>query len=498
MARRRKTALSARERRKIPRMSNVTIGTHVSRPVEALPSRDLATHGFSNPRKAKRARKGMVDHIRPETLSGESRSDFAKRVNKLHFTESIQRKARAKSAFFSVSIAVLAAAVAVGVGVIAYAGAVSSKMGLGDSNAREALVAPKESEPYYVLIAAEFFEPGREDIGPNLLMLLRIDEANQKAALLNIPPNLQMRLSDGEYHRICEAQLLAGDAELVRAVSELVGVPISHFAKTNREGFIRLVDKLGGITVDVPEEVDDPRVGSVYLPAGRQKLSGEEALILSRATNYMSGEELRAENQCRLAAALIQEIVDTSRVSLILALDDLAAEVSTSYPATGFLSLVNSFRGFNTLNIKMAVVPGYSQTSTSSGIKYYVVREVAWANMKDLFISGGNPAEAVFSPDAVDHDSFTITVRNGSGTTGAARQMADYLTARGFLVEEVGNADVYIYDETLIIYGDRENAAAAVTVQRSLGVGRVIASNGFYSFDTDILVVLGGDWKPLN
>jgi len=480
-------------------MSNVTIGTHVTRPVDEPPSKDgLTTNTFSNPRKAKRARKGIVDQIGPATTSSESPADFARRVNKSHFTEKIQRKARARSVFIAIAIAVVAVVIVIGVGVVAYAGSVSNKMSLGDSNAQEALVAPKEGEPYYVLIAAEFFEPGREDVGPNLLMVLRIDEATRQAAFLAIPPSLQLRLFDGEYHRISEAQVLGGDAELVRAVSELVDVPISHFAKTNRESFVKLVNKLGGVTVEVAEEVDDPRAGPIYIPAGRQKLNGEEALILARATNFVNGEELRSENQCKLVIALVEELLDKNRVGLVLALDSIAGEVYTDFPATRFIVLINHFRGIRSAEIKMAQVPGYYQTNTASGIRYYVIKDVAWAHMKELFVSGNNPAEAVLSPEEVEHDSFTITVRNGSGTTGAARQMADYLSERGFVIEEVGNADVYIYDETLIIYGDRENAAAAVTVQKSLGVGRVIASNGFYAFDTDILVVLGGDWKPLN
>ena len=97
----------------------------------------------------------------------------------------------------------------------------------------------------------------------------------------------------------------------------------------------------------------------------------------------------------------------------------------------------------------------------------------------------------------MDPASFTITVRNGAGITGAAQQMADQLAAGGFVVDEVGNTDSPAYDETLIIYKDEANEAAAQTVAAALTSGRVVNGGDYYSFDTDVLVVLGSDWKPL-
>ena len=55
---------------------------------------------------------------------------------------------------------------------------------------------------------------------------------------------------------------------------------------------------------------------------------------------------------------------------------------------------------------------------------------------------------------------------------------------------------VYVYDETLVVYNDDAFEAAAETVVASLGLGRTVPGAGFYTFDTDVLVVLGKDWKP--
>ena len=61
---------------------------------------------------------------------------------------------------------------------------------------------------------------------------------------------------------------------------------------------------------------------------------------------------------------------------------------------------------------------------------------------------------------------------------------------------ETGNTDTYAYDETLVVYNDDAFEAAAETVVASLGLGLRCPGAGFYTFDTDVLVVLGKDWKP--
>ena len=87
-----------------------------------------------------------------------------------------------------------------------------------------------------------------------------------------------------------------------------------------------------------------------------------------------------------------------------------------------------------------------------------------------------------------------VTVRNGSGISGLAAQAASILKAQGYRIRGVGNADQFVYDETLIVY--KSNARArAETIRKSLPVGRVVGSRGMYAFDTPVLVVIGKDWQ---
>ena len=82
--------------------------------------------------------------------------------------------------------------------------------------------------------------------------------------------------------------------------------------------------------------------------------------------------------------------------------------------------------------------------------------------------------------------------------TGGATTLAQILTDAGFTVAETGNADSYVYTETLVIYLDPEYKQACEAVVQALGIGRVVNGLNGYTFDTEVLVVLGSDWKPLS
>ena len=98
--------------------------------------------------------------------------------------------------------------------------------------------------------------------------------------------------------------------------------------------------------------------------------------------------------------------------------------------------------------------------------------------------------------ETVDPGSFTIEIRNGANITGAATTTANALTSKGFKIEGTGNADQQVYEQTLVIYDNDKGAEQAQTVIDALGVGRAVKGRGYYDYDTDVLLILGGDYKP--
>ena len=265
------------------------------------------------------------------------------------------------------------------------------------------------------------------------------------------------------------------------------------FVKTDAESIVRLVDVLGGVEVNVAEEVDDPNAGDAYLPAGAQTLDGAQALTFLRASNFSNGLEVQAANQRELLTALSLRLLGEGRLSFLATLDNVGGSFQTDLSAAAALSVADALRGVDSSSVYGALVPGYE--TARDGASSYAVSSDAWKSMMELVAAGSEPVVEQTAPQ-VDPGSFTITVRNGSGVTGGAGQIADALKDRGFDVTETGNTDTYVYDETLVVYNDDAFEAAAETVVASLGLGRTAPGAGFYTFDTDVLVVLGKDWKP--
>lgn len=477
------------------RLRTATIGTHAPSRTRSSRHMNGETVGFSSPRKQRRASRGYVDTIMPSTTSRESGSNYAKRVSRREFTQEIQRRARIRRIVIALVCCVAVVCVAVGVGAATFFGSLDGKLGLRDSDASSALVAAKDNGAFYTVVAADLDVAGSPNAveGPDAIALVRVDAASKAATIVSIPANTQVTLKDGNTHQLREATVQRGDASLVSAVSNLMGVDVSHYVEIDAAGIAQLTDVLGGIEVEVPEEVDDPTAGDVYLQPGVQTLDGQAALTFLRAGNFADGLKAQAANQRSFLTALSLRLLGDGTLGFLTTLDSVGGAFQTDVSALDALSLADALRGMGADAVSGALVPGYDLMRDE--VQYYAVPSEDRAAMMQLVEAGEDPADHAGTA-SVDPGSFSITVRNGSGVTGGAAQIAEALTSRGFNVAETGNTDSFAYSETLVVYKDETFLPAAQTAVSALGAGRTVNGGDFYTFDTDVLVVLGQDWKP--
>lgn len=474
------------------RLRTATLGTHMPRRSARHMNGDSV--GFSSPRKQKRAARGYVESVLP-TASGGGSSKYSHRVSRREYSQGIQRRARMKRVGILLACVLVVGCVGFGVGIATFFGSLDAKLALKDSNVSSALVAPNAQEAFYTVVAADLDPAGSANAqeGPDALALVRVDTASRAATVVSVPSNLQVSLSDGKVHPLREATTLGGDAALVGAIASSAGVSVSHYVKIDAAGIVRLVDELGGIEVNVAEEVDDPAAGNVYIPSGLQTLDGQTALTFLRASNFADALETQTANQRELLTALSLNLVNRGSFDLLSLMDVSGGPFGTDVSVNDIRGLAESLHGMDASTTKGALLPGYEKTSGE--VDYYVASSAAWTAMMERVAAGEDP-ETQDVLAAVDPGSFTLTLRNGGGITGAAAQMTATLQGLGFNVTETGNTDTSVYTETLVIYKDGAYEAAAQTVLSTLGVGRAVSGGEFYTFDTDVLVILGKDWKP--
>jgi LCP family protein required for cell wall assembly len=115
------------------------------------------------------------------------------------------------------------------------------------------------------------------------IMVLRVEDS--KSYLLSIPRDLWVENpATGEMGRI-NATYQSGPAALIQAVQSL-GIPVQHYMEINFVSFAKLVDAVGGITVDFPYPARDTHSGLDVPVAGSTDLDGTQALAYVRSRYY--------------------------------------------------------------------------------------------------------------------------------------------------------------------------------------------------------------------
>lgn len=472
------------------RMRSATLGTHVPKVRPAHMNADQV--GFSSPRRQKRAQRGYVNNVMPAAQGPRGRSGYA---GGLEFSPGVKRRTAARRIAVAVAVVAVLIAVGLGVGSFTLMGNLNDKLALRNSDAADALTAVKSGDPFYTLVVADLDVagmPGNVD-GPDAVALVRTDESGKKASIVSIPVDVQVSLKDGKYYPLREASVRESDASLVKAVANFADVKISHVVKIDGAGLKQLVDTLGGVQVDLAEEVDDPNAGDVYLPAGSQTVDGAAALTLARAQNFAQPRQTQAENQRKLLTAVALRMVSGGKAGLVGLLDQLGDAFGTDLGSNDALALADSLKGLDASQVAGGLVPGY--VTESDGQEVYAVSNSSWTSMMERVDAGEEPSPQVEAA-TTDPGSFSIAIRNGGGITGAAASMQQTLTSKGFNVAETGNTDTSVYNETLVIYNSSDTQAAAQTALDAMGVGRLVQNSGAYTFGTDVLVILGKDWKP--
>lgn len=434
-------------------------------------------------------------------------------------------KRRKRNKILGILAASLLSVLLIGGGLaFAYMGNLSKSLSTGlDSALFDALMPTDAPEdPFYVLLLGVDGSEARENDAyfaggayrSDTMMLARVDPKGKKVSIVSIPRDTKVDLGQHGVDKINTAHFFGGPSLAVKTVSELAGVPISHYAEINLDGFSSVVDALGGIEVNVPIEINDKEAGGHLLP-GVQTLSGSDALVLVRSRHayddYGAGDLYRAANQRLVLSAIAQKLLSSDAITIATTIQSLADCVMTDMSIDSIIGIAQSIRGIDaTKDIYTAVVPTVSEYE--DGIWFEKVDETAWRAMMKRVDAGLPPT----SEDEVDDltgtvlasagtgllgsgynvdRTDTIRLRNGSGTDGVCSDARKVLESMGYNKIDLGNADNFDYDETIVVYKDSANKAYAEQIVEAFGLGKAVKDQGEYLFDSDFLIVIGSDWK---
>ncbi|MBV2154261.1 LCP family protein [Kitasatospora sp. SUK 42] len=98
-----------------------------------------------------------------------------------------------------------------------------------------------------------------------------------------------------------------GGRLLVQTVEQNTGIHIDHYAEIGFAGFVGVVDSIGGVEMNIEQDVKDKDSG-LDLKAGDQTLTGKQALAFVRQRHQMADQDLgRMRNQQKFLGALAHQ-----------------------------------------------------------------------------------------------------------------------------------------------------------------------------------------------
>jgi LCP family protein required for cell wall assembly len=239
-------------------------------------------------------------------------------------------------------------------------------------------------------------------------MLVRIDPKAYRIALLSLPRDLWVSIPGYGTNRINTAYQ-AGELDrpgsglqVARStVSTLLDIPIDYVALTGFEGFIDLVDTLGGITVNVERELYDDQFPTMdygytvahFLP-GPQHMDGLTALTYSR-TRHPDSDFMRIRRQQNTLISIGRRLRERGNLQSMQQMEQTSREiislVRTDMPKEQVMSLVWTMRDFDTANVERYALGAEGVTFGVGNDRYALVpSRTALDSLTRQFL-GGSP-----------------------------------------------------------------------------------------------------------
>ncbi|MBW6468834.1 MAG: LCP family protein [Coriobacteriia bacterium] len=251
-----------------------------------------------------------------------------------------------------------------------------------------------EEEPMYILVLGSDARPGQTRARSDTILLARVDTANKAINMLSFPRDSRVPIEGRGLDKMTHANAFGGPALVIKTVKEYTGLPVHHYVELNFEGFVTVVDSLGGVVVNVEREINDPSgadTGGVsnvtHIPAGEQRLNAVEALTFVRSRAYPDGDFTRIRNQQKFLVAFAKEALKRENITRLPSVAEEAAEnIDTDMSIPELVGLAMALRGLGDDDITGHTVPG--RPTMINGVSYVALDEPAARALFEEFRDG--------------------------------------------------------------------------------------------------------------
>lgn len=318
------------------------------------------------------------------------------------------------------------------------------------------------------------------------IMIAQIINPEKQINLISIPRDFLVFDDKGYYSKINSVYINAinqgkNQEEAIKSlqdkITEITGINFDYYAEVDFAGFVKVVDKVEGVEVDVTEAIDDPYYpGPNYsyqrftLPIGLQTLDGETALKYAR-TRYTSigGDLDRSRRQQQILGNLKDRIFSLNPIldaPKIISLLSIAREnIKTDLSLTDMKSLYDTYQDSKDYTMKSLVLgnslltgnikEGYRQFGSARG--YILEPRIGEQNYIEIQEEISNIFDiAKYEEKLVDlrKNKFELEIIFGSNLTKIEKtHIQEFLESRGFIIKvmESNKLDTIPNENTLYL-----------------------------------------------
>jgi len=325
------------------------------------------------------------------------------------------------------------------------------------------------------------------------MLLLRFNPQTEQMVVLSLPRDTRTYVR-GRLTKLNEANQEGGPALTAEAVSDLLGgVAIDRYVRINVQGVEKLIDALGGVTVNVPQDMkyqDDSQHLYINLKAGEQALNGNQSLQFLRFRYDAQGDIGRIQRQQMFMRALTEQTLNPATITrLPKILSVIQSNVDTNLSVEELLALVGYGAQTNRSNVQMLMLPGTFSRPQDFALSYWLPNYGDIDGMVDQYFGYGTQQVAANrSPSQV-----RVAIQDSTNNPVAVQALTQALRDSGYSNVVV---DITLNEPLPIsrIVAQRGDGATAETVHRYLGIGEVLVeSTG--ALNSDITIQLGEDWN---
>jgi LCP family protein required for cell wall assembly len=325
------------------------------------------------------------------------------------------------------------------------------------------LTPSKEGQPVNILLIGSDRRMDARDAGDkgrsDTMLLLRLDPQAHTISMLSVPRDLYVNIPGHGMERVNVAYTWGGPKLTVQMFQQLTGLKINHFIDINFLGFVNIVDKLGGIYVDVDRRYYTPMNSGhmdINLQPGYQRLNGHQAIRFVRFRSDGAGDFNRmvrqqiflheVERQAKRWS--VGELPGLIKAFTKNAISDIKLGTPFDGGTNTLFGLAKTLLGLNTSRVYQSHVVA-TPFMTQAGASVLQADPIAIKSAVNDF-TDPKQAPVRHRADKIARGAFPVRVLNGSGTSGLADKVATSLKAEGYSAVVAGNADAFTYAGSVV------------------------------------------------